>query len=258
MSAQRLASIYERTNYAFLFAHVFHPGMRFVAPVRKELGWRTIFNTLGPLANPVESSIEARIMGVASQDMGAVFAEALVLGGASKAMVVCGLENLDEISCAGPTSCWRIVDNQKAESGAEEDESSGDETMSSADVAIEHFTLTPEDFGLPRHPLSAVGPGNGPHENAAILTRLLNNEMSPDDPILHFVLLNAAALFVISGLCDADSSNVGDGDDGQVIAEKGPGGGRWKEGVRRSRWALRSGKAWKMWQGFVEATNSSR
>ncbi len=87
-----LAELYERTNYGFLFAPVFHPGMRYVAPIRKELGWRTIFNLLGPLANPVEAAIEARLVGVARRDLGPVFAEALKMSGARKALIVCGEE----------------------------------------------------------------------------------------------------------------------------------------------------------------------
>ena len=76
-------------------------------------------------------------------------------------------------------------------------------------------------------------------------------ELPDDDPILEFVLMNAAALFVVSGLCDADASAMG-----PVVAERGPGGGRWKEGVRRARWAIRSGEAWRQWEAFAEATES--
>src|SRR5580700_3391371 len=101
-----IAKVYEKTNYAFLFAPVFHPGMKYVAPIRKELGWRTIFNLLGPLANPVEKVLEARVVGVARRDLGPVFADALKAGGSKKAMVICGAEDLDEISCAGETFCW--------------------------------------------------------------------------------------------------------------------------------------------------------
>ena len=70
---------------------------------------------MGPLANPVEAHIEARVVGVAYQELGPVFAQALQLSGATKAMVVCGQEDLDEISCAGKTNCWLIrkTDNPK-------------------------------------------------------------------------------------------------------------------------------------------------
>lgn len=244
VTPETISQVYEKSNYAFLFAPVFHPGMKYVAPIRRELGWRTIFNLLGPLANPVEDNIEARLLGVARRDIGPVFAEALKMSGASKAMVVCGEEDLDEISCAGKSYCWRLVNR------------STHDKPSPSDIDIESFTIEPADFGLPSHKLSEVSPGKEPHENAAILMNLLQNQLPRDDPILHFVLMNTAALFVVSGICEADTSNMGEGDDGQVITERGPGGGRWKEGIRRARWAVESGAAWRQWRQFVEVSNS--
>lgn len=251
ITPETVAKVYEKTNYAFLFAPVFHPGMKYVAPIRKELGWRTIFNLLGPLANPVEGVIEARLLGVARRDLGPVFAEALRMNGAKKAMVVCGEEDLDEISCAGKTYCWSLK-----ERGPSQREASQDKMGNDTNVEIEHFTICAADFGLPAHALEDVSPGKEPHENAAILTKLLQNELPKDDPILEFVLMNTAALFVVSGICEADSADLGNGDDGKVIAERGPGGGRWKEGVRLARWAIESGEAWRQWRQFVEASNS--
>jgi anthranilate phosphoribosyltransferase len=217
--------------------------MRFVAPIRKELGWRTIFNLLGPLSSPVDSThvlgqkslVEARIVGVARRDLGEPFAHALKLGGSRNAMVVCGEEELDELSCAGPTRCWRLKEVD-------------------GEVGVEHFSLSPADFGFPCHPLSEVGPGKEPSENAATFMRILRGEMDEDDALLHFVLINTAALFVVSGICEADTSAMGEGDDGAVIFERGPGAGRWKEGVRRARWAIKSGAALKEWESFVAAT----
>lgn len=236
--------------------------MRYVAPIRKELGFRTIFNWLGPLANPVEGLIEARVVGVANNDLGPDFAEALKLSGAKKAMVVCGAEELDEISCAGETTCWRLVERPNPQFRGPKDEADEDYTTSDDDapprtlVKIEKFQLKPSDFGLPSHALSEVSPGKLPHENAEILTKLLHNRMPRDDPIMHFVLLNTAALFVIAGICDSDTSNMGHGDDGEVIREVGPGGGRWKEGVRRARWAVESGEAWRSLSDFIDVSNS--
>jgi anthranilate phosphoribosyltransferase len=179
------------------------------------------------------------MIGVARKDIGPVFAHALQLAGARKAMVVCGDEELDEISCAGDTLCWRIFPNPENPST----------------TITEHFRLHPRDFGFPAHPLSEVSPGKEPAENATILRRILDGEMPEDDPILHFVLINTAALFVVSGICEADMSDLGYGDDGVVIKERGPGGGRWKEGVRRARWAIKSGEAARQWARFVEVTN---
>jgi anthranilate phosphoribosyltransferase len=153
-------------------------------------------------------------------------------------MVICGDEELDELSCAGPTHCWRLEQNPE-----------------SKQVDINYFTLSPSDFGLPSHELSEVSPGQSPEANAEILMRIMKGEMPEDDPILHFVYINTAALFVVSGICDADTSNMGHGDDGKVITERGPGGGRWKEGVRRAKWAISSGEAYRQWENFVEVTN---
>ncbi|KAI2626271.1 glycosyl transferase [Xylaria nigripes] len=239
VTSDTIPAIYQSTNYAFLFAPAFHPGMRNVASIRKELGWRTIFNLLGPLSNPLDASIEARMLGVARDDLGPVFADALRLAGAKKGLIVCGKEQLDEISCAGPTLCWQLVNHE-----------------SDGRVEVEHFVLEPKDFGLRAHPLSTVSPGKEPHENAEILAKILQGELPEDDPIIEFVLMNTAALFVVSGICEADTSSMGPGDDGKVITERGPGNGRWKEGVRRARWTIKSGQAWKEWNAFAKVTNA--
>lgn len=267
VTAEFLPSIYRSTNYAFLFAPKFHPGMRHAASVRKDLGFRTIFNLLGPLVNPVHSMIEARIVGVAERSLGPVFAEALRLSGSRKALVVCGAEELDEISCAGTTYCWHICErpNPKYRRLAEdEDEAEVEDGNYTTDeveseprtlVEIATFELEPSDFGLPTHALSDVLPGKFPEENAETLMKILQNQLS-DAPVLHFVLINTAALFAISGICNADTSDMGHGDDGQVIQERGPGGFRWKEGARRARWAVESGQALASLKSFIHVTSS--
>lgn len=232
-----LVKAYSATNYTFLFAPVFHTGMRYIAPIRKQLPWRTIFNNLGPLANPVEDVLEARVIGVGRRDLGPAFAEALSMSGSKKALIICGEEELDEVSCAGGTLCWMLKETSPGK------------------IDIEHFTVHPSDFGLSSHTLESVSPGKEPEENAEILSKILHNKLPDDSPLLEFILINAAALLVTSGICEADTSNMGHGDDGQVIQERGPGGQRWKEGVRRARWALKSGEAWKQWEAFVDVTN---
>ena len=255
VSPGNLAAVYRACNYAFLFAPVFHPGMRWVAPIRRELGWRTIFNLLGPLSNPVDgtsgssssssgggdgdSIIEARLLGVARDDLGPVFADALRMSGARKGLVVCGKEQLDEVSCAGPTLCWQLVSS-----------------AGTGEVGVEHFVVTPGDFGLSSHALAEVSPGGDPGQNAGLLGRVLRGELDADAPLLEFVLMNTAALLVVAGVCEADESAMGPGDDGRVVKERGPGGQRWKEGVRRARWAIASGEAWRQWSAFVDVTHA--
>ena len=258
LSAESLPVAYEHTNYTFLYAPNFHPGMKYAATVRRELGLRTIFNLMGPLANPVEAHIEARVVGVAYQELGPVFATALQLSGASKAMVVCGQEDLDEISCAGKTNCWLLRETENPEytngrNGDEDDEDTSDDESPPQYISkVETFTLEPTDFGLPSHPLSKVGGGGLPRQNAAVLMSILRNKRPRDDPILHFVLMNIAALLVVSGACDADTC-----ESGEVIKERGPAGGRWKEGVKKARWCMESGRALEEFQKFIDFTNRS-
>ncbi|GAB7338610.1 hypothetical protein MBLNU457_5345t1 [Dothideomycetes sp. NU457] len=246
-TATSIAHIYNNTNYAFLYAREWHPGMKHAAAVRKELPFRTIFNLLGPLSNPLHNShlLETRILGVAKRDMGPVFADALRLSGSAKALVVCGAEDLDEISCAGATYCWHLRPR------------GNNSNPSPTETEIVPFVILPSDFGLKAHPLSSVAGGKSPEHNAEILQKILNNEIDVDgdDPILTFVLLNTAALIAASGVCEAEKSSMGDGDDGMVIEERGPGGLRWKEGVRRAKWCIRSGAAKREWEAFVRVTN---
>ena len=253
--------------YAFLYAPAFHPAVRHALPVRRALGFRTLFNVLGPLAHPVDAALEARVCGVATTALGPRYAEALRRAGARKALVVCGAEQLDEISCAGPTHCWRLAERPNPAAPAGDGAlggRAGDDEFTTSDedapprtlVAVDEFELRPADFGLPCHALSEVGPGKAPAENAETLMRILRNEVPPDDPVLHFVLMNAAALFVVAGVCDADTSSMGPGDSGEVIKEMGPGRGRWKEGIRRARWALESGRALEALNAYIDFTNS--
>lgn len=257
VNADNVAQVYEVTNYAFLYAPNFHPGMMHANPVRRGLGLRTIFNLLGPLANPVDWALEARVVGVAYQALGPVFAEALHQGGVKKALVVCGEEDMDEISCAGKTNCWKLSDypNPAYRGSGSLDDTSDDEATPRTLVKLETFQIHPSDFGLSTHPLTAVYGRKLPKDNAAKLMSILRNELPRDDPIMDFVVLNVAALLVTSGICEADTSNMGPGDDGQVITERGPGGGRWKEGVRRARWAVENGASLKCLEDFITVTN---
>lgn len=251
VTPDKLAKIYEETNYCFLFAPNFHSGMRYAATVRRELGLRTIFNLMGPLANPIHGLIEVRVLGVAYQELGPIFAEALQKKDIRKAMVVCGAEDMDEISCAGKTNCWWVKEVRNPKYNESDEDSSDDEAEPKYTSKLEYFSLHPSDFGLPTHPLSDVGGGKGPKENAKVLINILKNELPKDHPILEFVLMNVAVLLVVSGITESDSSDLG-----EVIQERGPAGGRWKEGLRLARYCLESGGAMKEFEKFIELTNS--
>jgi anthranilate phosphoribosyltransferase len=175
------------------------------------LPFRTIFNILGPLVNPARP--QGMVVGVAEPRLGAVFAHAIREGGVQRGLVVCGKEHLDELSCAGETSAWQLH-----ESGE-----------------ITTLTLHPGMFGLPTHPLSTVSGGNA-DENARIFERLFNPTMRQDPipeeltPILDFVLINAGALLVVSGIATD-----------------------WKHGADLARESALGGKAWDALMQFRQA-----
>ncbi|MFC4292176.1 anthranilate phosphoribosyltransferase [Sphingorhabdus arenilitoris] len=160
---------------AFLFAQKYHPALGPIAPVRKALGRRTIFNLLGPLCNP--AGVTRQLIGVASPDLIETYAEAMTSLGFAKALVVSGQEGLDEISIAGPTQAAWI-------SGSH----------------VEKTVITSEDAGLSPHPLNAIRGGDAAY-NAKALRRLLLGlqETEQDRAYRDAVILNAAAALMVAG-----------------------------------------------------------
>ncbi|ANB12652.1 anthranilate phosphoribosyltransferase [Sugiyamaella lignohabitans] len=171
--------ILNQSKYCFLFAPVFHPMMASLAPLRKTLGIPTIFNIMGPLINP--APLKARIIGVYSEPLGRVFAEAVlqmnIAAGRpnSPALIVWGTEGLDEISIDVRTKVWELK-NQK----------------------ISEYYVEPADFGIQRHTLCEVASGT-PQQNSEVVRKLLANELPENDPVLDYVLINTAALAVVEG-----------------------------------------------------------
>lgn len=154
---------------AFLFAQRHHPALARIAPIRRRIGRRTIFNLMGPLANPAH--VTRQLIGIARADYAPVYAEALKQLGAEAAAVISGEDNLDELS----TETASVVVN-----------------VGSAALPTR---ITPEDAGLPRHPLSAIR-GGDPEYNALALRRLLQGEQGA---YRDAVLLNAAAALMVAG-----------------------------------------------------------
>ncbi len=153
---------------AFLFAANHHPVMKRITPIRRRIGKRTIFNLMGPLANPAR--VSRQLIGIARPDYAGLYAEALEQLGTERAAVISGEEGLDELSTAGPSLAVNV---------------------GSADLPRR---IVPEDACLPRHPLAAIR-GGDPAYNAAALRRLLDG-----DPGAYrdAVLLNAAAALVVA------------------------------------------------------------
>jgi anthranilate phosphoribosyltransferase len=155
----------------FLFAQAHHPAMRHVAPVRRELPYRTIFNLLGPLTNPAGAA--AQVIGVYDPALLDPLAEALRALGCSRALVVHGVDGLDELSTLGATGVTELRD--------------GD---------LRSYMVQPEELGLPRAAAEQVAPAGTVAENAALLAGVLEGERGPRRDI---VLLNAAAALLVAG-----------------------------------------------------------
>ena len=170
---------------AFLFAANHHPAMKRITPIRRRIGKRTIFNLMGPLANPAR--VTRQLIGIARPDYVPVYAEALALLGTEAAMVISGEEGLDELSGAGPSRIAAIGNLPVGTS------------------------ISPAEIGLPTHPTSSIH-GGDPAYNAAALRRLLKGEAGP---YRDAVLLNAAAALIVAGRADGWAEGVEDA--GEVL-----------------------------------------
>jgi anthranilate phosphoribosyltransferase len=161
----------DEIGICFLFAPAYHKAMKYAIGPRKEIGIRTIFNILGPLTNP--SLAKAQLLGVFSPELTEVMATVLKNLGSSRAYVVHGMDNLDEITISAETQVAEV-----------------------ANGAVSTYTIKPEDFGFSRHPLSAVAGGTA-QENAAIVKEVLGGKKGPRRDI---VVLNAGFAIAASGI----------------------------------------------------------
>jgi anthranilate phosphoribosyltransferase len=155
---------------AFCFAPHFHPALAKVAPLRRKLGVRTIFNLLGPLLNP--AGAEHQLLGVGRVELLGPMAGALARLGTRDALLVCGRDGLDEVSLSGPTMVLRVRNGR-----------------------VEEFEWTPVEFGL--EPASAEEiRADGPRASAEIIRRVVAGH---DGPARRIVLANAAAALLVAG-----------------------------------------------------------
>ena len=155
----------------FMFAQAFHPAMKHVGPVRRELGVRTVFNLLGPLTNP--AGARRQVIGVPRPELTLLLAEALALLGAERVMVVHGEPGMGELSTLGLT---HVADLREG--------------------TVRTYTIEPESVGIERSSPEAVI-GGAAEENAATLVRLFQGETGPRRDLL---LLNAAAGIMVADL----------------------------------------------------------
>jgi anthranilate phosphoribosyltransferase len=159
-----------QTGFMFLYAPALHPALKRVQPIRRALGFRTIFNLAGPLANP--AGARAQLVGVFSSAAVSLVAETLARLGVRHAFVVHGRDGLDELTLNGPSDVAEVRDQ-----------------------AIRSFALEAAEAGLPPAPLSALTVRDA-RDSAAIIERILAGEPGPPRDV---VLLNAAAVLVIAG-----------------------------------------------------------
>jgi anthranilate phosphoribosyltransferase len=168
LAPEQIASCIDEVGIGFLPAMLLHEAMKHVAPVRKELGVRTIFNMLGPMTNPAGAN--AQVIGVYAKDLTEMFAQTLKSLGSVRALVVHGSDGLDEITITGES---RITELQNGE--------------------VKTYNIQPEDFGFARATLEEIKGGDA-NRNAEIILSVLGGERNARRNI---VLLNAAAAIVV-------------------------------------------------------------
>jgi len=185
MPAAAVEKSVEEVGIGFMFAPNFHPAMKNVARVRREIGVRTVFNLLGPLTNPANA--KAQLMGVYEGGLTERLATVLKNLGIQKAMVVHGMDGLDEISSIGETKITLLKDG---------------------DISTSY--LHPEDLGIKTAEREALE-GSTPNENASTIFRILNNHKSlgGSNPKYEIALVNAAAAIQVGGRAETINEAMG-------------------------------------------------
>ena len=179
LKPEQVAQSIARTGVGFMFAPNHHSAMKFAAPVRRELGVKTIFNILGPLTNP--AGAKQQVMGVFHPDLVGIQARVLQRLGSRRVMIVHGLEGLDEISLSGPTMVGELKDGK-----------------------IDEYTIAPRDFGLQATDSAAVRVASVEESKRMVLDALGNT----DGPARDIVALNAGASIYIAGLAETLAGGV--------------------------------------------------
>ena len=174
LAPEQVARTIAESGIGFMFAPNHHSAMKHAAPVRKELGVKTLFNILGPLTNP--AGAKQQVMGVFHPDLVGIQARVLERLGSRRVMIVHGMDGLDEISVSGPTLVAELREGR-----------------------IREYRIAPEDFGFERADAAAVRVGSIEESKAMMLGALENRPGAPRD----IVALNAGASIYIAGLAEA-------------------------------------------------------
>ena len=178
-SPKRCVELLNEAGMCFFFAQKYHASMKYVGPIRKELGFRTVFNILGPLTNP--ASPTTQLLGVYDEYLVVPLAQVLINLGVKRGMVVYGQDRLDEISLSAPTSICEFKDGW-----------------------FKSYVIKPEDFGFERCQKSDLL-GGTPRENAEITRAILSGEKGHKR---NAVLLNAGAGLYLNGRADSFPAGV--------------------------------------------------
>ena len=182
-SVETVEKAIEKVGIGFMFAPQFHPAMKHAAKPRKEIGIRTVFNILGPLTNPANAPTQ--LLGVYDQSLTDTLASVLLDLGTEQAMVVHGLDGLDEISTVGKTKISWLRNGE-----------------------VHSYVIEPEDYGIERADPESLQ-GFAPQENATMTFKILTDCCPRNDPKRDIVLLNAAAGIVVSGKVDNLQEGLG-------------------------------------------------
>ena len=178
-SPKKCVELLEKAGMCFFFAQEYHTSMKYVGAIRKELGFRTVFNILGPLTNPARPALQ--LLGVYDEYLIEPLAQVLTELGVRRGMVVYGRDKLDEISLGAPTSVCEIKDGW-----------------------IKNYTIKPEDFGMERCRREDLR-GGTPQENARMTLSLLDGERGAKR---NAVLLNAGAALYIGGKAESMKEGI--------------------------------------------------
>ena len=174
MPVEKAIELYNKTGFTFLYARKFHSAMRFAAPSRSALGFRTVFNIIGPLSNPAYATHQ--IIGVFDKDLTEKIAQALIILGIKRAMVVSSFDGLDEISLSCPTKITEVKDGW-----------------------LKSYIFTPEEIGLSYRKHEELI-GGDPELNKNITLDILNDK---DSPKKELALLNTGASLYIYGIASS-------------------------------------------------------
>lgn len=180
LEPEKCRQLLNEVGFCFFFAQKYHTSMKYVAPIRKELGIRTVFNILGPLTNPANPKMH--LLGVYDRSLVEPIAEVLMKLGSKKGMVVYGTDKLDEISMSAPTAVCEYQNGW-----------------------IKNYEITPEEFGFERCTKEDLK-GGTPSENAEITRKILSGEIQGHKR--NAVLLNAGASIYIGGKADSMADGI--------------------------------------------------